>query len=195
MNLYCFSIILSVSLPCFCFPVCLPQRLVLHHLCQLRSGKQCLFTLCIPPILPMASHSLQLLSDIFFSFVTLIRAIKMVFYSSSASSYSFALLMLFLYICVDIFYREEVRSVLWRRTCYQRMSLLFWKCIGRNFKLMTPHSVFFSVENRSRVILALLKSESILIFLFNSDWLLSVEKGVGRKGQGTSLVLLSRHRI
>lgn len=119
----------------------------------------------------------------------------MVFYSSSASSYSFALLMLFLYICVDIFYREEVRSVLWRRTCYKKMSLLFWKCIGRNFKLMTPHSVFFSVENRSRVILALLKSELILIFLFNSDWLLSVEKGVGRKGQGTSLVLLSRHRI
>jgi len=40
--------------------------------------------------------------------------------------------------------------------------------------------------------LALLKKEQIIIFLRKGVWLLSIKKGVGRKCQGTSLLLLSR---
>lgn len=95
-------------------------------------------------------------------------------------------------------YFKEKRSVLWRKNLLERNVLNILEVCRKKF--YTNDTIpffffFFSVESRSRLILALLKSEQMIIFLFNSGWLLSVEKGVGRKGQGTSLLLLSRHRI
>lgn len=88
----------------------------------------------------VTSHSLQLVSDLYFSFD-----------QSNQDGILFQLCQLIFLctpyvvpvrVCVCILERRGKKCIV-EKNLLQNISLIFWKCIGRNFKLMTAHSVFF----------------------------------------------------